>query len=127
MEKVQSFFDTAVSDINARKKKYDSLKNLMLTLTNSGCFDEEDMKLVNTKLESEKKYLLQKVKEIEKKRSIYDNALKCVKEMVDTRQTVLENIEDNVFDNYPDILNFFTEKQDSLNNELETIETTILQ
>lgn len=86
-------------------------------------FDDEDRRMVGKKiLEIQNtKEVLEKT--LAKKKEIYKNQIQGMEEHLQARQQVLENfdVQQKIFHEFPDVLEFFARKQTRLTETLTTI------
>ncbi len=89
----------------------------------SDCFDEEDRKMVQQKFldicETKRQFEIT----LEKKKEIYQNQIVGLETRLQRRQHVLETFDkqQNVFKEFPDVLEYFARKQSRLNETLTSI------
>lgn len=104
----------------------------LTTLANhvsSEAFDDEDRRMVHDKqvyIASTKKHL-QEV--LDKKKEIYHTQIKTMETRLSHRQAQLETFskENTVFQDFPDVLEFFARKQNRLTETLATVREKLIK
>ena len=88
------------------------------------CFDKDDQKLVACKVKevTELKTLLEET--LKKRRLIYQTQVCVVEEHIGAREEVFQHSSE-LFDEFPDILEYFVKKQDNLKTNLDGIKTRL--
>lgn len=86
-------------------------------------FDDEDRQMVSYKIADLKQIRQTAEETLRQKRQIYETQIKQMQIQLDARQTSLETCDTNavIFQDFPDILQYFVQKQTRLNHSLEQI------
>ena len=99
------------------------------TYVNSDTFDDEDRTMVRNKQMhiSTTKRNLEEV--LSKKKDIYNTQVKMMEHKLVERQSKLENFGKNttLFNDFPDVLEFFARKQSRLNETLGSVKKKLTQ
>lgn len=90
-------------------------------------FDEEDRKIVKIKLDEVILLKNQLSKELNHKQNIYHNQIKSMENKLDQRKIKLDSLskKTNVFQQFPDMLDYFARKQTTLNTTLEKVKNKL--
>ena len=105
-----------------------SIQSMSENLT-ADCFDEDDRKIIQHKLQQISDTKRQVEESLQKKKEIYQTQIVGMEKQLSQRQKVLENCEQTqtVFKNFPDLLDFFARKQSNLSTSLATIKEQLQQ
>jgi hypothetical protein len=99
------------------------------TYVNSETFDDEDRTMVRNKQmhNSSTKRHLEEV--LSKKKDIYNTQVKMMEQKLVERQSKLEDFGKNttLFNDFPDVLEFFARKQSRLNETLGSVKKKLIQ
>jgi hypothetical protein len=101
----------------------------LATYVNSEIFDDEDRAMVRNKqmhITSTKKQLEEV---LFKKKDIYNTQVKIMENRLSERQSKLEDFgkKTSLFNDFPDVLEFFARKQSRLNTSLGSVKTKLTQ
>lgn len=125
---MSDIFEKLEEEIKQLKSQEESLTRFLKHLDTNENFDTEDKKTVLGKLKQI--MLLQQTlqKTLDEKKNIYETQIKQMKAAVDARQKVLENYDhsEQVFQQFPDLLQYFASKQKRLTEVVEEAKTTVL-
>jgi hypothetical protein len=99
------------------------------TYVNSETFDDEDRTMVRNKqmhISSTKRHLEEV---LSKKKDIYNTQVKMMEQKLVERQSKLEDFGKNttLFNDFPDVLEFFARKQSRLNETLGSVKKKLIQ
>ena len=111
-----------IKEISGHEK---TLIGLMEKLSLS-CFDNEDRQIVQEKLTKVQDLKKQLETNLAKNREIYKNQVQGVEKNLMERENHLQQV-DKAFQEFPDLLLFFTSKQKNLKESLVVITTQLQQ
>lgn len=112
--------------LEAKVEEIASLQNsleIFLDELKATGFDQEDRARVKEKLVDIKKEKAELQKTLNRKKHVYETQIKEVENQLNEREQHLNKLcaQSDVFRTFPDILNYFAEKQSRLNANLEEI------
>ncbi len=89
----------------------------------AGCFDEEDRKIIQQKLQQISDTKSQVEDSLQKKREIYNTQIIGMEKQLVQRQKIFESCDQtqHLFKEFPDMLDFFARKQSNLSETLTKI------
>lgn len=119
MTDVFARFETDISDIN---KKIGCMLAMAENLS-ADCFDNEDRRMVVNKIQA---LIIQKdslEKQLKYRKDIYNTKVKVLEKHVKKRKKLLDGVKNIQY--FPDILDFFAEKQAKMQSELEIVKNQI--
>lgn len=106
-------------------RNIEKLNKLKLQFSKEQGFDEQDGAIVQKYIDKTKKNCQLLKNELKKKQYIYETGILKMEKAITKRHKLLESTSNDVFQNYPELLNYFTDKQRKLSSELKTIKTEI--
>jgi len=123
----RNLFKKLETEIKALTTQETHLKRLY-AMTRKGHFDDEDRKFVQTKIAQlrETKSNLENV--LKRKKAIYDSQIKQMEEKLQQRHSELDQFcrQSKVFQDFPDILDYFSSKQARLNAVLNGVKQKLV-
>jgi chromosome segregation ATPase len=112
-EKMFRDMEKNIKDLKGRLTALESLLKEMTDDSNKGVFDPEDINEVNLQYDKKMAELEALEGDYRRKRDYYDTALLAMEQKVETRRQILEKVDTahRVFDNNPELKDFFINKQ----------------
>lgn len=118
--------ESNIEDLNKQEK---SLLALQEQMDKADCFDDDDLKLIESKLSELQSRRKKLESTLAKKREIYQKKIKGMERQILKRQQTLEHIDKKqaVFREFPDVLDYFARKQSKLNDSLASLKHSLQQ
>lgn len=111
--------EAQIASLEEQQKMIRSLSDKMTAV----CFDEEDRKIIQQKLQQISDTKTQVEDSLQKKREIYNTQIIGMEKQLTQRQKIFESCDQtqHLFKEFPDMLEFFARKQSNLSETLTKI------
>ena len=111
--------EAQIASLEEQQKMIRSLSDKMTEV----CFDEEDRKIIQQKLQQISDTKTQVEDSLQKKREIYNTQIIGMEKQLTQRQKIFESCDQtqHLFKEFPDMLEFFARKQSNLSETLTKI------
>lgn len=117
--------EAQISSLAEQQKLVTALSEKMT----AACFDEEDRRIIQQKLQQISETKAQIEDSLQKKKEIYQTQIIGMEKQLTQRQKIFESCEQtqNLFREFPDVLDFFARKQSNLSDTLTKIKDQLQQ
>ena len=112
-------FERLVQQITSMKTQEHRLLKLAEKIEPAGGFDDEDKQVIDHEVRQLQVTLTRLETELKYKKDIYDLYVVAIEHKIQNRTATLNTVKD--FDHFPDLLQFFANKQNKLQDSLQAV------
>lgn len=116
-------FERLVLQIASMKTQEERLLKLAEKIQPAGGFDDEDKQVVSSEIKQLHDNLTRLETELKHKKEIYDLYVVAIEQKIQNRTEALNTVKD--FDHFPELLQFFANKQNKLQDSLQAVKVQL--